>query len=240
MRLSLYLSVALLLVFPLFCVAQESSLSAQAELSVVAKSGNSDSESFYGKGNLSRKFSDSLTAKWVLHASRGEDDGVRSSESYGTELRLDHQARPQFYSFGFLGWFKDNFAGIKDRYILGGGAGYKILEGPPHSLSVEGGPNLTSEHYTDDSSRAYLAARFFAEYGYAFTEKNRFAQTVEFLYDFDDTNNYGLNSETGLIAVIDGDFSLKISYRVEYDHQPVPAILSSTDKVLSMALLADF
>jgi len=225
---------------PTVLPAQDSSWSGQAELSAVSKSGNSDNQSFFGKGYLAWLLSENFKAKWSLKAARGEDDGERSSESFGTELRLDVQPKEPVYYFGFLSWFKDNFAGIDARYVLGLGGGYRLLDGPTNKLDLEAGPSFTREDSTDGSSNEYVAARAFGGYSYAFNEKNRFLQNLALLYDLEDSDNYGLNSETGVTAALNGNFSLKLSYTVEYDHRPVPATLARTDKTLSVALVADF
>ena len=40
-----------------------------------------------------------------------------------------------------------------------------------------------------------MDGRASASYEYAFNEKNKLTQTLEYLYDFDDGDNYSLTSE---------------------------------------------
>jgi len=91
-------------------------------------------------------------------------------------------------------------------------------------------------------SRYYLGpgGRVYGLYQYAFSKKNRFSQSLEFLYDFDDSDNYNVNSETALITALSNYFSLKTSYEIRYDHEPVPATLKDTDTVLSVTLVVNF
>ncbi|MBE0603861.1 MAG: DUF481 domain-containing protein, partial [Deltaproteobacteria bacterium] len=86
----------------------------------------------------------------------------------------------------------------------------------------------------------FLTGRAFAKYEYAITKKNRFLQSLEFLYDFSDSAHYKLNSETALIASLTDIFSLKAGYTVRHDHKPVPAEIENTDTVMSVALVANF
>jgi len=62
---------------------------------------------------------------------------------------------------------------------------------------------------------------------------------VEFLYDFDDSENYNVNSETALIAALNDYLSLKASYLVKYYSQPVPETLKETDTILGIALVVN-
>jgi len=59
--------------------------------------------------------------------------------------------------------------------------------------------NYVSDTYTDATDRDYPEGRAFGKYTYAFTDKTRFSQSVEFLDDLKDTAKYRLNSETAII-----------------------------------------
>jgi putative salt-induced outer membrane protein len=100
--------------------------------------------------------------------------------------------------------------------------------------------NYVNEKYINDTDKEYLGGRAFAEYEYAFTDKNKFSQSVEYLHDFDDSNNYNVNSETALISALSDYLSLKTSYVVKYDNQPVPSTLKETDTILSVTLVVNF
>ena len=220
--------------------AEEKRLSDEAELSFVDTGGNTDVKSLSFKNLLKYKFTEKLNGAWKVGALYGESDGETNAESYFTELRLDYLFTDRLYSFALAGWEKDEFAGINSRYYLGPGAGYKFLLGPKHFLSGEAGLNYVNEEYTDDTDRNYLGGRVFAQYEYAFTEKNKFSQSLEFLYDFDDSENYNVNSETAIISALSDYLSLKASYQIKYDNKPVPSTLEETDTILAITLVANF
>ena len=71
-------------------------------------------------------------------------------------------------------------------------------------------------------------------------DKNRFSQSLEYLYDFEDSDNYNLNSETALISALSDYLSLKASYVVKYDNEPVPETLEDTDTILGITLIVSF
>lgn len=212
----------------------------QAEFSFVDTTGNTDTTSLAGKNLLEYRFTPRATGSWKIGALYSEDDGRTTAESYSTELRFDRLYTEKSYFYFLGGWSKDRFAGIDNRFYGGGGLGRKFIDGPKHYLAGEAGLNYTREDYVDGSDSDFLTGRAFGKYEYAFTEKNRFLQSLEFLYDFSDSAHYRLNSETALVAALTDVFSLKVGYNVRYDHRPVPADLEHTDTMISVALVANF
>lgn len=136
----------------------------------------------------------------------GESKGTASAERYTTALRLDYKFTERFSFFGKAEGLEDRFSGIDLRYHLGGGIGYQVLRGPIHLLITETGMNYTREEHTDNTELTYRAGRFFVRYDYLFTEKNKFFQSVEYLYDFEDSENYNVNSETAIISALNNFF----------------------------------
>lgn len=212
----------------------------QAELSFVNTGGNTDVTSLAGKNLLKHAFSEDVVGSWEIAALYGKTEGVKTAERYATEFRLDYTYTEQIYLAGIGGWFKDEFAGIESSYYLGPAIGYKYLTGPQHFLAGEVGLYYVTEDYINNTNSDYPQGRLFGLYEYAFTEKNKFSQSLEFLYDFEDSDNYRINSETALISALSGYFSLKASYVIRYNNEPVPSTLDDTDTILAVALVANF
>jgi len=219
--------------------ATEKAWSDQAELAFANTTGNTQTTSLAGKNLLTYRFDARWTGSWKLGGLYSADDGQTTAENYATELRLDLHRTERTYGYALAGWNKDRFAGIEQRYYGGAGAGYKLLPGPRHFLAVEGGLNYTIEDYTDGTGSDFLTGRAFAKYEYAISEKSRFSQSLEYLYDFSDSAHFRVGSETALVASLNAIFSLKAAYTVRYDHKPVPAGLKTTDTVMGVALVAD-
>jgi putative salt-induced outer membrane protein YdiY len=49
-----------------------------------------------------------------------------------------------------------------------------------------------------------------------------------------------MNSVTALTSALSDYFSLKTSYEIKYDHEPVPATLKKTDTILALTLVVSF
>jgi putative salt-induced outer membrane protein len=220
--------------------AEEKKWADEAELSFVSTGGNTEIVSLSGKNLLKYTFTDKLLGTWRLGALYGETDNVKTAERYFTDLRLNYLFSDKIYFFGMGGWLQDKFSGIESRYFIGPGAGYRFFTGPKHFLDAEAGINFVTEDYTNNTEEDFLEGRLYGLYQYLFSEKNKFSQSLEFLYDFDDSDNYGINSETAFITALSNYLSLKTSYEIRHDNKPVPATLKETDTILSVTLVVNF
>jgi len=216
----------------------------EAELSYVQTGGNTKVVSFSAKNLLTYQATENFKLDWTVQAlfAEAEIDGdtEKTAERYATELRLEYALTERFYTAAYGGWLQDEFAGIDDRYYVGPALGYKVLIGPKHFLRTEAGVDYVKEYYVDDTDDGYMRGRAFGEYAFALTEKTRFSQSVEYLHSFDDSDNYNMNSETALTTALSDKLSLKTSYIVNYDNQPVPEALDETDTVLAVTIIVNF
>ncbi len=210
------------------------------ELSLVKTGGNSDVSTFSAKNRVKYKFSEKIEGTWKVAALNSKSAGVRSAENYMSELRGDYLLSERIFAGLAVGWLKDKFSGIDARYYGGPVAGYKALIGPKHFLKAEAGLDYVKEEYTNNTESDFLRGRAFGEYDYHFTKVNKFLQSVEYLYDFDNGDNYNVNATTALVTVLSGNFSFKTSYVVKYDNEPTPAGLDRTDTILGVSVLVSF
>ena len=220
--------------------AEEKRLSDEAELSFVDTGGNSEVTTLSAKNLLGYKFTEKLEGAWKFRAMYGKSNGDKDLENYFNELRLDYIITERLYASAIAGWLQDKFAGIDSRFNLGPGVGYKFFTGPKHFLLGEAGINYVYEDYIDGTEEDYIEGRTFAQYEYPFTEKNKFSQSLEFLFAFDDIDNFNINSETAFIFALNDYLSLKASYEIKYDNQPVPSTLKETDTILAISLIVNF
>ncbi len=237
MKRSIVLTLlTVLILYPGLAAAAEGKLSDQAELSFVETTGNTETVSLAAKNVLKYQFSEKLLGTWSVGLLLVEADQVTTAEQYSTRIRLDYIISERFYTFADTGWFQDEPAGVDSRIDLGAGAGYKFLTGPDHEMLGEAGLIQTSEEFTDGTDNDYLGSRLFGRYAYNFNEKSQFSQSLEYLQDFDDTDNYIFNSETALTTVMSDVLSFKTSYVVNYDNVPPPGS-EDTDTKLSATLV---
>jgi putative salt-induced outer membrane protein len=220
--------------------AEEKAFSDEGELSYVQTDGNTEVTSLAAKNLAKYQFNERLLGSWKVGMVSAETYSVKTAESYNTELRLDYQNTKRLYSFVYTGWQQNKFAGMDEQVGGGIGAGYKFLDGPSNFLVGELGATYVSDTYIDMTEDDYAGARAFAKYVYAFTEKNKFSQSLEYLHNFDDSKKYFVNSETAITSALSGILSLKAAYLVNYANAPVPATLEKKDSTTTVALVVNY
>jgi len=212
----------------------------EAEFMYVQTGGNTDVRTLAFSNMLEYRFSKPLKGVWNIKALNSETDGEKTAEHYYTDLRLDYLFTEKLYAYLLGTWLKDEFAGFKHRYTAGPGMGYKFINGPKNFLLGEAGLEYANEDYIVDEDERFAEGRVYGKYEYAFTEKNRFTLSSEFLQDFNDTKNYKSNSEAAVISALTDIISLKVSYGVRYQNRPKPSDLEKTDTVFGAALVVTY
>ncbi len=219
---------------------EKKALSDEGEVSYVKTDGNTQVSTLSAKNLLKYQFNAQLLGSWKVGAVNAKTSNVKTAESYFTDLKLDYQYTQRLYSFVNAGWQQNRFAGV-DEHVYGGlGAGYKFLDDPANFLIGELGVMYVADKYTDNTKKDYPGGRAFAKYTYAFTEKNKFSQSLEYLDDFNKSDKYFVNSETAVISALSGIFSLKAAYLVNYTNEPVPATLKKKDSMMTVALVVNY
>lgn len=220
--------------------AEDKTVKNEAELSYVDTSGNTETTTLKAKNTLTWAATEKLNVLWLISALYGESDDVRNAEQYATELRADYLLTEHFYSSLLAGWLQDKFAGIENKYYVGPACGYIFLNGPKHFFKSEVGVNYVDEEYIDDTTEDFFQGNALAQYEYAFTEKNKFTQTVKYAVDLEDGEEYQANSETALVCSLTDMVSLKTAYEVKYVNHPVPRSLDRTDTIFSTTLIINY
>lgn len=220
--------------------AEDKAIKNEAELSYLDTSGNTETTTFKAKNALTWNASAKAKLIWLVSGLYGESDGVKNAEQYATELRGDYLVTERFYASLIAGWLQDEFAGLENKYYAGPAAGYIFLNGPKHFLKSELEVDYVKEEYVDNTDENYMRGSVLAQYDYAFTDKNKFSQTVKYGVDLEDGDKYEAKSITALICAINSSMSLKASYEVNYVNQPVPDTLDRTDKIFSTTLIINY
>jgi putative salt-induced outer membrane protein len=208
-----------------------------AELSFVNTSGNTEVITLSAKDRFTYRFSPNIETMVQLSAFYGETDGVKNSEKYSARMSGTYLISGRFYTSAIVGWSKDQFAGIDSRIRIGPAFGYKILTLPDHALEGEAGIEYVDEKFIDDTSKSYCNGRALMLYRFIISEKSDFSQSLEFNYDFTESDNYKANSVTDITTMLTDILSLRASYEIDYVNSPVPADLKKTDTSLSVSLI---
>jgi putative salt-induced outer membrane protein len=223
-----------------------------ADLGFVNASGNTSVTTL----NIGEKFTANTTDKRVVFtqafgAVRSRSDGVISAQNYRAQLRLDYGLGGRVYLFGLTGWDKNVPGGVRRRFEETVGLALKAVAAPQDELGIEAGLSMFQQRNTvasaGDLDDNFTAGRAAANYKRAFTKTSSFTQLLELIPNFDDSEDFRLNSESAIIALVSSNIGLKLSYLIRYDNLPglkpgstTGERLAKTDRFLTAGITASY
>ncbi|NIG98692.1 MAG: DUF481 domain-containing protein [Serratia symbiotica] len=197
-----------------------------------AQSGNSQNSRLLASTNMTWFDNDAAYSLWGA-ANYATSSNVRSSEKYQTGGRNRYNLNDRNYLFGEASWLSDRFNGYDSRFILTGGYGHQILNGPISDLRVEFGPGVRHDEYHGGGRSTKALAYGAANYSYQLTDSTKITQGIFAL-----TNEaITLNSETALNVAINKKLSLRVAYTITYNRKPPVSAPKSTDTTTSVTLV---
>lgn len=211
----------------------------RAEAGYTLNSGNSDTEAF----NIDAK----LSGNWDLHSLEismlwqyGEDHDVEHTNRFSSELIYDYKLSQKF-SLDYLGGYKDDkFSGFDYQFYTGPGAKYLLIESDFQDLAIDGNLLYAKDKIFGSEDRSYGAYRLQGVYNMQVLENLRFHQTFNYRSEFSDVENYFMYSKTALSTKLSNMFSAGIAYYIDYINMPALPDKTSTDKVFTFNLIADY
>lgn len=212
--------------------------SGSAELSFLSTSGNTSTSSLGAGLEVDYK-----PAPWTVifkaNYLRAESDNVTTAEQFGGSIKGIRDLTPRVDVFARGSYLRNRFAGI-DSLIAGeAGGGYKILLGPVHTLRGELGFGYAHEDQVVGDNRSYASARAGLDYKWQFSKTAAFTNELAYNYDLSDSSNWIVLEKAAVTAALTAIFSLKASYTLLYNNEPVPTF-SKTDTTTAVALVAKF
>ncbi|HRT04269.1 MAG TPA: DUF481 domain-containing protein [Kiritimatiellia bacterium] len=124
-------------------------------------------------------------------------------------------------TFGYLDGsaLYDDVADIDYRATLGPGLGAYLVKNDQRQLSLEAGPSYVWEE-VGGARNDYLALRFAERYVCQALRNAKLVQSLEYLPEAEDFDNYLLVGEIGLEAAMSDRLSLRVVLQDKYDNTP--------------------
>jgi putative salt-induced outer membrane protein YdiY len=85
--------------------------------------------------------------------------------------------------FGQYDFLRDLFAGVEQRSTIAGGLAYKVIPGPPHRLTIDGGLGFQNESRLDEDSENTAIGTAGVAYAWEFSETSRLAEDFRYVQD---------------------------------------------------------
>jgi putative salt-induced outer membrane protein YdiY len=191
-----------------------------AALGLTLTRGNSDTLLFNANVQ-SQRLADPNEIRLGLDATYGETERVKSAESFRGFGQYNRLFSERFYGGLRLEGFRDAVADVEYRFTLSPMAGYYFIKQERTRLAGEIGPSFIYEKQGGESG-GYIALRLGERFEHEFSERARIWQSLEFLPQVDDFDNFLILAEVGAEAGLTSNLSLRVTLQNWYDNQPAP------------------
>lgn len=212
---------------------------ARAEIGYISNSGNTNTEAF----NVDTK----ITNSWDLHSLEasilmqyGTENNVESKNKFLGELLYDYKLS-ELLSLNYLVGYKDDkFSGFDYQFYTGPGAKYVAIKTDFNDLKIDGNLLYSKDKIHKEPVNTYLGYRVKGVYNMQMLENLKFHQTLSFRSEFSDIQNYFFYSKTAFTTKLSDVFSAGIAYHIDYTNEPAFSGKTSTDKMFTFNLIADY
>lgn len=223
-----------------------------AEFAFVATGGNSSSSSLGFKNVAAKKWDKSLlTLKAAGIRAESESDsgfamalpggGFRvvepdselTAESYNASARYDRTIHEKLFWFAGLGWDRNRFSGIDNRWIAEGGVGNVWRSDDDLKFSTTYGITWTDQEDvfpTPGLEDTFLGARLAWDYLNALTKNTTYTNTLVVDENLDETSDWRADMSNGLSVSMTEKTAIKLGLRLLYDNEPAVESLALFDE----------
>ena len=213
-------------------------LKVTAGLAYLDASGNTDVSSLTITERLEwtrRRF---LWAQYI-NAINGTTDGEESANLLAIGVRGDWKPAGRLSVYTLVNYDRNRFANIGRRFEEGAGLGYMLIDRPRHRLTTELGSQFVQQRNLDRVSDDFLAGRAAEFYRYTLKENTYIEERVEYLPNFENTDDYRINGEASVVAPLSRRIAIKLGYVVRFDNLPEPDV-KKTDRFLTSGIQIAF
>jgi putative salt-induced outer membrane protein len=139
-----------------------------------------------------------------------------------------------FYAYGLIDGFHDGIADIKYRLTLAPGIGYYFVTNKTMDVMGEIGPGYIREQL-DGQTESFATLRIAQKLHYAISSNARAWETIEYLPQIDEWDNYIVNVEVGIEAKLTkgNKLSLRSVVQDSYNNVPAPDRLRNDLKIIT-------
>ncbi|NNE35403.1 MAG: DUF481 domain-containing protein, partial [Rhodothermales bacterium] len=166
----------------------------------------------------------------------GEANGVKNEEKLFATYEGNRYFSPELYAFGIGRAEYDGFATNERDLFVGFGPGYRVINRSDMTWRLQAGPGI--RHVEDQLGATDTEAGFIASSRFykSLTDTMSLTNDTDILGSSVNTiatNDFGVNFK------ITDNMSTRVSYRTEYNSDPLPG-LKSTDSTIGLSLVVGF
>jgi putative salt-induced outer membrane protein YdiY len=182
--------------------------------------GNSETLLFTGNVLSERKW-DQNEVRLGLNGTYGEDRNVKNAESIQGFGQYNRLFSDRAYGYARVDALHDAIADVEYRVTLSPGAGYYFVRNERTTLSGEVGPGFIMEKQGRET-REYFSLRLAERFEHRLNDRVRLWQSLEFLPQVDNWDNFIINAEVGVDTKMTEKLSMRVFALNTYDNEPAP------------------
>ena len=169
------------------------------------------------KAGMEGNYGENTTRTVVDGVEVEEDETTVSNAKIFGNVKKTLSPRTYVYLDGSV--LNDDIAEIDYRATVGPGLGLYLVKSDSQALSVEGGLAYVWEEVSDVEND-YLALRLAESFEYKFAERSKIWQSIVYMPEAEDFDNYLITAEVGVEAPLQGKLNLRVVLQDKYDSQP--------------------
>lgn len=213
----------------------------ESEAGVVITGGNTENENY----TLSQRNLFGWSIKNLLtlkgHYLKGFVKGKETARYWSLGLRYDRYVNDRLSFFTAYLLEGDRFAGYDPRHSVDLGTRYIAVKKEKFTLGTELGYRFTREHQTEFMvTKDFHMTRIEGDAEYRISSTFTARILTEYFYNFTLTEDYSINGDASLSAMITSVLSMKTSYGFRYRNVPPASLVVRTDRIFTTALVAKF
>ncbi|MGB8432832.1 MAG: DUF481 domain-containing protein [Burkholderiales bacterium] len=209
--------------------------SGRVTLGVTDTSGNTDTRDAYVEAGFRARAKD---WRWTTdgRANYAENSGVQTAGNWLVGTRFDWFFRERPYFYGRASAQRDTFSGVKLRWTVGAGYGFKVIESDRMNLELRAGLDHVSTQRVVPPNQDYLALGWGIDFDYWFVQDMlQFFFGQEGFADPRGDEGVVIRSQTGLRAPIFDALSANFQVNLDYNSDPGPGF-KTTDRTYIVGL----
>jgi len=195
-------------------------ITTRTNVNITSERGNTDSDNYYFDGEFMARTKKNRY-KIGGELSKEDSEGTTTSQNWLAYGNYSHFLSKKWYLYTDTLFEHDEFKDLNLRSTLGAGAGYQVFETPLLNLSLSAGLAKVDENYDVAEDNDYSAGQWSVNYDQYFFKK--FVQLFHVHTGFvslEDTNDWFLNTRTGLRFPLYKGVTATLQYNYDYDNQP--------------------
>lgn len=207
----------------------------QVEAGAFRNTGNTTNFGFTAGVKLNRKGIDWEHAV-VLSMDYQKDSDTVTREQYGASYQPRYTLNDGLFTYGRAQFERDQIQGFNARFSVSGGLGYRVIERPRMTLSVEAGPALRRTYYTGAPNETTWSGLTSLDFDWKINQTLKLTQDATSYVGSDDST---ITSLTALEAGVARGLKAKVSYAIEHETSP-PIGSLKTDTTSRFTLVYGF